>query len=189
MNRIKSMPISFIVTIVLLLLLIVLINSAQMTLGRYMSSFGSELGLAFNSKHSPDLSQGEWAVAAGKQTLSINLSNSGDGTDLVKNGSVRIRIYIPEAESLSGVRMDIGASHYTAEILEVPEGTAVHNLYGEGSICRFYGTDGQELSFDFSSSGIDSLNATLSLISNTKIDTTGIEIMVEPINLQGNGGN
>ena len=189
MNKLKNVPVSLVATVVILLFLIVLMNSAQTTLGRYMSSFGGELGLSFNSKYSPEFAFGEWTLSEDQQTLSINFTGSDSGTNLVQNGSIRIRLYIPENDGLSDVLMDMDSQNYIAEISDVPVGTAVYNLYGKGSICRFYGADGKELSFDLSSFDMDNLNATLTLISDTEIDTSRVEIIVEPIKSQVTGGN
>ena len=189
MNKLKNVPASLVATVAILLFLIMLMNSAQTTLGRYMSSFGGELGLSFNSKYSPKFACGEWTLSEDQQTLSINFTSSDSNTNSAQNGSVRIRLYIPETDGLSDVRMDMDSQNYTAKISDVPLGTAVYNLYGEGSICRFYGADGKELAFDLSSSGIDNLNATLTLVADAEIDTSRIEIMIEPIKSQGTGGN
>ena len=189
MNKLKNVPVSLVATVAILLFLIVLMNSAQATLGRYMSSFGGELGLSFNSKYTPEFACGEWTLSEDQQTLSINFTSSDSNTNLTRNSSVRIRLYIPETDGLSDVRMDMDSQNYTAEISDVPVGTAVYNLYGDGSICRFYGADGKELSFDLSNSDIDNLNATLTLVSDTEIDTSRVEIIVEPIKSQEIGGN
>ena len=189
MNKLKNVPVSLVATVAILLFLIVLMNSAQTTLGRYMSSFGGELGLSFNSKYSPEFACGEWTLSEDQQTLSINFMGSDSGTNFVQNSLVRIRLYIPETDGLSDVHMDMDSQNYIAKISDVPVGTAVYNLYGEGSICRFYGADGRELSFDLSSFDMDDLNATLTLVSNTEIDTSRVEIIVEPIKSQEVGGS
>ena len=189
MNKLKNVPVSLVATVAILLFLIVLMNSTQATLGRYMSSFGGGLGLSFNSKYSPKFACGEWTLSEDQQTLSINFTSSDSNTNSAQNGSVRIRLYIPETDGLSGVHMDMDSQNYTAEISDVPVGTAVYNLYGEGSICRFYGADGKELSFDLSNSGIDNLNATLTLVSDIEIDTSRVKIIVEPIKSQEKGDN
>ena len=187
-NKLKSIPINLIITIVILLFLIMFINSAQNTLGRYMSSFGGQLGFSFSSKQSLGLTYGEWDEQEDRQILLINVINAGDVENSEQNGSVRIRMYIPDNDGLSSVLLNIDSREYTAYISQVPEETAVYNLYGNGSICRFYGEDGKEMFFDFPDS-IENLKVTLTLIAETKIDTAGIKLMIEPINLKENGGN
>ena len=181
----KNMPINLIVTAVLLLLLVILFASTQTTLGRYMSSFGGELGFAFNSKQSVSLTHGEWSGKTGQKSLPINLNGDGDGA----NRLVRIRLYLPQSVDISSVVIKIDSAEYTADISSVPEGTAVYNSYGEGSVCRFYEAYGKELTLSIPDSGEESLDATLTFVSDADFDTEGIKIIAEPINLKGKGGN
>lgn len=186
---IKRIPINLIITAVILLLLILFINCAQMTLGRYVSSFERELGFAFTSKQSFEISYGEWQQAAGKQTLQLTISNSDVSEGSTQGGSVRIRLFIPKIDGLSNVMINLNNEEYTADISAVPIGTSIYKTNGEGSICRFYDDKGQEMVFDLSSLTTDDINAMLTLITETKIDTNGIQIIIEPINSQGKGGN
>ena len=191
MNRkLDNIPISLIITIVILLILIILMNTAQMTLARYMTSFENNLNFSFNSKQSYNLTCGEWVKNSenGQQTLSLNI-NSADGAASTQSGAVRIRLYVPETEELPSVSINLASVEYTANVSAVPERTMVHSLYGDGSICCFYGDDGKEITFDFSSAALESISATLTLISETDDVATGIKIMIEPIQANGNGGN
>lgn len=187
--KLKNLPIGLIVTAVILLFVTVLFISAQMTMGRYLTSFGGEIGFAFNSKQSVNLSKGAWSDRAGQKTLSINLSNAGDAAVSAHSDPVRVRIFVPKNVDLSDVKIKIGSREYVANISSVPVGTAIYNTYGEGNICRFFEISGEELALSIPSSGSGSLDATLTLVSNSEIDTTGIEILAEPAKKSGNGGN
>ena len=186
---IKRIPINLIITAVILLLLILFINCVQMTLGRYVSSFERELGFAFTSKQSFEISYGDWQEAAGKQTLLLRISNSDVSGGSTRSGSVRIRLFIPDIDSLSNVKIDFNNKEYTADISAVPIGTSIYKTNGEGSICRFYDDQGKEIAFDISSLTTDDIYAMLTLITETNINTNGIKIIIEPINSQGKGGN
>ncbi len=188
-NKLKNIPISLISTVAILLLLIIFINNVQITLGRYMSSVDGKAVFLFNAKQSLELNYGEWEEAEGRQTLLININNTDNVNRSAQSGAVRIRLYMPQIDVLPSVRISINSVEYASNISTVPVGTAIYKLYGEGNICRFYGDAGEEVCFDFPSSSTDSLTATLILIADTPVDTTGIKIMAEPINTKGNGGN
>ena len=187
MKKLINSPASLIATTVLLLMLVWMVFSAQISFGRYMTSFGGELGFAFNSKQRLELTTGEWSKESGRQSMIISISNGENAAE--QSSAVRIRLYVPEINSISEVRMNIGGRQYIASVTAVPEGTAVHNLYGDGSICRFFGDDGEELCFEFEGSNAENLGAKMILIADNPVDTTGIEVMVEPINSGRNGGN
>lgn len=189
-NKLKNIPVCLISTIAILLLFILLINSTQTTLCRYMTNVDGKAAFVFRSKQNLMLIYDQWEETEGEQTLLFDINNIGANNKAVQGGAVRIRVYTPKIEELSMVRISIGDEKYTANISEVPEGTVVYNEYGDGNIYRFYGEDGEtgeELYFDLPSS--DSLSATLILIAENPVDTTDIQILVEPVNTQEKGGN
>ena len=188
-NKLKNMPISLISTTAILLLLIMLMSNAPATLGRYMSSVDGDVVLFFNSKQNFKLSYGEWEENEGKQTLLISINNAPNVNASLQGGAVRIRLYMPKIDGLKNVRLGVEGYEYISKISEVAEGTVAHKQYGDGNICRFYGDDGEEICFDFPISRVESLDATLTLTADIPVDTTGIQVIVDPINTKGNGGN
>lgn len=187
MKKMLYSPTSLVATIVLLLMLVWMIFSAQISFGRYMTSFGGELGFVFSSKQTLELTLGEWSKESGRQSMIISISNAKGVAE--QGSAVRIRLYIPKNKDISEVRMNIGGRQYTASVTAVPEGTAVNKMYGDGSICRFLGDGKEELYFEFEGSTSENLGAKIILIADAPVDTTGIEVMVEPINSERKGGN
>lgn len=177
----KSLSIRFIIVSAILLFLIVLITVAQGTYGRYITSFDGEISFSFKAKGGADVSCGSWESALGGQTLPIEIATNG-----VNGKTARVRVYIPEdAGALpTSVVLKWGESEYTAEISAIAADTAAYKAYGAGQICCFYGADGSELIFEAK----DNLNATLTLVGD-EIDTSGVRLIVDPLNHEGNGGN
>ena len=187
--KLRNMPISLIVASALLLFLVILVIGTQMTCCRYMTALSGRIGFASVSKQNVAMTHGEWSDGSDQKTLSINLINAGDTANLTQDGPVRIRLYLPRNVDLSSVKIEISTVEYSADISAVPVGTAVYNLYGEGSVCLFYDTNGEELALEIPDAEAGGLDATLTLVSDKEIDTTGVEIMIEPVYAKMKGGN
>lgn len=189
-NRLKNIPISLISTIAILLLFIVFINNVQITFGRYMSSVDGKVVFLFNAKQSFVLDCGEWEEVEGeetegeetkgRQTLTFNISKSGNISQISKSGAVRIRLYMSQIDVIPSISISVNGKEYTSNISAIPAGTSAYKLYGAKNVCRFYGDAKKEACFDFS--GTDILTATLILTADTQIDTSSIRIIAEPIN-------
>ncbi len=185
-TKTERMPIRLIVTVAILLLLIVFINVVHSSLGRYTSFFGGEMMFSPNGKGAYSLTSGDWSASDGRQTLSLCVT--GNETEAERSSFVRIRLYVPEAQTdLPNILLARNGGEYAGAVSNIPEGTAAHKSYGAGSICRFYGADGEELSFELPDSLSESLDMTLILEDET-VSTTGYRVIVEPVNTK-NGGD
>ena len=95
-NKLKNIPIQLAITIAILVFLIVFINIATATMGRYTTSFGGEFNFVANSKRTINVSCGEWEEKAGFNLLPIEMTCTNGATDTAQSISARIRLYIPE---------------------------------------------------------------------------------------------
>ena len=190
-HKSQAMPIRLMMTAAILLILIVFINIAHSSLGRYTSSFGGEVTFSPNAKGDFSLSYGEWSgdEGTGVQTLSLRVTNGEGASDDVQGSPIRIRVYVPHTDTaLPALLLNQNGGEYVASVSDIPEGTAAYRNYGAGRICCFYGTDGEELSFALPASATESLDATLTL-SDEDTDTTGFQLIVEPVHAENNGGD
>ena len=176
----KTMPIWLIMTAAVLLALIVFINIANSTLARYTSFFGGEVAFSPNSKAEIQLAQGEWSATedAGIKEISLKVSKEESQS---KQSSVRLRLFVPDADAtLPALVLKLDGNEYVASTVKLQKGTAAYKAYGEGQICCFYKTDGNEMCFDLSDASLD----VKLIFASEKIDTTGFRVIVEPVNAE-----
>ena len=184
-TKAKSIPIWLIATVVILLILIVFINVAHSALGRYTSSFCEEVKFEPNSKGAYHVTAGEWSTAEQETSMLVRVTKAETERQSV---SVGIRVYIPDASAtLPELVMECDGVEYPASAVNIPEDTAAYKTYGAGKICRFYAEQGNELCFALPDNAGESLDMTL-ILASSKIDTDGVQIIVEPINTQKGGG-
>ena len=129
------------------------------------------------------MTAGEWRVneETGVQTLNVSLANGEDNDGATPSTSVRVRVYVPDTNiTLPSLMLNGNGTEYTASVTKIPEGTAAYKNYGEGQICCFYGTDGEELSFALPESATKILDMAL-ILANEETDTTGFRVIVESV--------
>lgn len=183
-NKLKNIPIQLAITIAILVFLIVFINIATATMGRYTTSFGGEFNFVANSKRTINVSCGEWEEKAGFNLLPIEMTCTNGATDTAQSMSARIRLYIPETTSLpTEILISDGKGQYAATLSAIPIGTAAYRSYGSGMIGCFYDTNGNELVMEISQSTEWIARATL-IFYGALIDTSGVRVIVEPVNEQ-----
>lgn len=176
--KIKNIPVRFIVTVAILLILITFIMVAQCSLGRYTSSFGGSVNFSPKAKGSLNLNCGEWSAESGVQTQSLSVTKNASND----SNRIRIRLYAPYTNvALPALRLEQNGVEYTASATEIPEGTTVYRSYGAGQIYCFAGADGQELEFELPESAAGAFNATL-ILTDEKTDTAGFRLIVEAVN-------
>ena len=185
-TKAKNIPMWLIATVVTLLLLIVFINVANSSLGRYTSSFFQEVRFAPKSAYHLTLGE-EWNVAEQANETSLSVSVTKAETEL-QSVSVGVRVYIPNLNgTLPDLVLESDGTEYEASAEEIRPDTAAYKIYGAGKICRFYSAQGSELCFAVPDNVGESLEMTL-ILASSEIDTNGVQVIVEPVNTEKGGG-
>ena len=201
---IKGIPKRMVITVAVLLVLIAITLSSANTLGRYTTTFGSEVGFSAKGKDTAYVyvdshgtaveadGQGrayEWSrnEVSGKQSLSVVVSNSENGVNLPEGDLyVILRVFVPGSELENGAQLPklmIGDAFGSPT--KLAQGSAMYNTYGEGYVYRLF-KDGQEATFKLERREAEATVIINMMLEDSSIDAQKIKIIVETV--QANGG-
>ena len=130
------------------ILIITMVLSIGSAYGRYITALSGDNTVTVRPKDVAYVTQDEaWTTSQGVHKMSLSVTNVRDGDVVEKDMSARVRFFAPMDAGMLTVTLNADGKVYVGVGSALNEKTPMYAERGEGIVYKFFGENGEELSF------------------------------------------